>query len=180
MEKTLILNPITGRYVDANGRVGRKVIRQFGGGEQTTEVAPEASPSTAQAPAQAPSQPEQKKQSGQKKEQQKQSGQKKEQRKQNGQKKEQKQEQPNKFEALLGQVTEMTRQLPEKIIAMQKVPESKYHLISSTLPPNPESSSWYHHTAPFSQNFGDYVCLKKETLNELGTFMRDAFGRQLR
>jgi hypothetical protein len=54
------------------------------------------------------------------------------------------------------------------------IPKSKYHLISSALPPNPEQHSWYHHHAPFSQNFGDYVCLKKSTLQELGLFLRDS------
>ncbi len=54
------------------------------------------------------------------------------------------------------------------------IPKSKYHLISSAMPPNPEQHSWYHHHAPFSQNFGDYVCLKKSTLQDLGVFLRDS------
>jgi hypothetical protein len=54
------------------------------------------------------------------------------------------------------------------------VPKSKYHLASSRLPPAPEQHSWYHHHAPFSQNFGDYVCLKRSNLQQLGTFLRDA------
>lgn len=54
------------------------------------------------------------------------------------------------------------------------VPESKYHLIPSNSAPNPEQHSWYHHHSPFSQNFGDYVCLKRSTLKELGVFMKDA------
>lgn len=54
------------------------------------------------------------------------------------------------------------------------IPKSKYHLISSAMPPNPEQHSWYHHHAPFSQNFGDYVCLKRSTLQDLGTFLRDS------
>jgi len=54
------------------------------------------------------------------------------------------------------------------------IPKSKYHLISSAMPPDPQQHSWYHHHAPFSQNFGAYVCLKRDTLQELGTFMRDA------
>jgi len=54
------------------------------------------------------------------------------------------------------------------------IPKSKYHLISSAMPPNPEQHSWYHHHAPFSQNFGDYVCLKKSTLRELGMFLKDS------
>ena len=54
------------------------------------------------------------------------------------------------------------------------IPKSKYHMISSTLPPNPEQHSWYHHHAPFSQNFGDYVCIKRSTLQDMGTFLRDS------
>jgi hypothetical protein len=54
------------------------------------------------------------------------------------------------------------------------IPKSKYQLISSALPPDPEQHSWYHHHAPFSQNFGDYVCLKKSTLRELGMFLKDS------
>lgn len=56
-----------------------------------------------------------------------------------------------------------------------KLPESKYHLINSENPPAPEQSeSWYHHHAPFSQNFGDYVCLKRSSLKDLGVFLKDA------
>lgn len=54
------------------------------------------------------------------------------------------------------------------------IPKSKYHLISSALPPNPEYHSWYHHHAPFSQDFGQTVCLQKSTLRELGLFLRDS------
>ena len=54
------------------------------------------------------------------------------------------------------------------------IPKSKFHLISSALPPDPKQHSWYHHHAPFSQNMGAYVCLKRDTLQELGTFLRDA------
>lgn len=56
-----------------------------------------------------------------------------------------------------------------------RIPDSKYHLLNSANPPNPTQHSWYHHHAPFSQNFGDYVCLKRSTLKDLGGFMRDAF-----
>lgn len=54
------------------------------------------------------------------------------------------------------------------------VPDSKYHLLNSKLPPNPPEQSWYHYHAPLSQNFGDYVCLKRSTLKELGTFLKDS------
>lgn len=58
--------------------------------------------------------------------------------------------------------------------APANIPSSKYNLISSNLPPNPEGHSWYHHHAPFSQSFGDYVCLKKSVLHELGVFLKDS------
>ncbi len=54
------------------------------------------------------------------------------------------------------------------------MPKSKYALISSVMPPAPEEHSWYHHHAPFAQNFGDYVCLKRSTLQDLGTFLHDS------
>jgi len=58
---------------------------------------------------------------------------------------------------------------PNKIV----LPKSKYGLVASMLPPAPEEHSWYHHHAPFYQNFGDYVCLKRDTLKELGSFLHD-------
>ena len=56
------------------------------------------------------------------------------------------------------------------------IPKNKYALMSSVLPPNPEQHSWYHHHSPFAQNFGDYVCLKRSTLSELGTFLHDSMN----
>jgi hypothetical protein len=49
----------------------------------------------------------------------------------------------------------------------------KFQMIPSKLEPDPQSTdhSWYHHHAPFAQTFGDYVCLKKSTLKELGSFL---------
>ena len=46
---------------------------------------------------------------------------------------------------------------------------------TSKLPPAPDATdhSWYHHHAPFAQTFGDYVCLKKSTLKELGSFFKN-------
>jgi len=75
------------------------------------------------------------------------------------------------FEKLLSKTQKVDKQGQ---IIKGKLPKSKYHLISSELPPNPDQHSWYHHHAPFSQNFGDYVCLKKSTLKELGTFLKDS------
>lgn len=54
------------------------------------------------------------------------------------------------------------------------IPDSKYHLLNSNRPPNPTEHSWYHYHAPFSQNFGDYVCVKRSTLRDVGTFLKDA------
>jgi hypothetical protein len=54
--------------------------------------------------------------------------------------------------------------------------QSRYQRLASALPPNPEQHSWYHHHAPFAQNFGDYVCLKRSTLNDLGVFMQATMG----
>jgi hypothetical protein len=55
------------------------------------------------------------------------------------------------------------------------IPKNKYHLInSSTAPAPPSAQSWQHYHAPFSQNFGYYVCLKRSTLRDLGGFLRDA------
>lgn len=60
------------------------------------------------------------------------------------------------------------------------IPKSKYQLITSSLPPNQEEHSWYHHHSPFAQSFGDYVCLKRSTLQDMGTFLRDALFSDLR
>jgi hypothetical protein len=54
---------------------------------------------------------------------------------------------------------------------------SRYQRLASGLPPNPEQHSWYHHHAPFAQNFVDYVCLKRSTLNDLGVFMQATMGK---
>lgn len=54
------------------------------------------------------------------------------------------------------------------------IPKSKYHRISSAMPVNPNQHSWYHHHAPFSQNFGEYVCVKRSALKDIGTFLKDS------
>ena len=55
------------------------------------------------------------------------------------------------------------------------IPKNKFSLIPSNLPPAPPGShSYYHHHAPFSQDFGDYVCLKKDTLRDISMFLRDS------
>lgn len=75
--------------------------------------------------------------------------------------------------------------IPTKLAAttdmdMPVVPKSKYNLIGSNLPPAPPGShSYYHHHAPFSQDFGDYVCLKKDSLRDLGMFLRDSMFRSV-
>ncbi len=50
---------------------------------------------------------------------------------------------------------------------------NKFELIPSKLTPAPKSTehSWYHHHSPFAQTFGDYVCLKKSSLKDLGNFI---------
>lgn len=60
------------------------------------------------------------------------------------------------------------------------IPKSKYQLIASALPPRPEEHSWYHHHSPFAQSFGDYVCLKRSTLQDVGTFLHDALFTDVR
>jgi hypothetical protein len=60
------------------------------------------------------------------------------------------------------------------------IPKTRQNLIGSNLPPAPSGShSYYHHHAPFSQDFGDYVCIKKETLRDLGMFLRDSMFRSV-
>ena len=69
--------------------------------------------------------------------------------------------------------------IPSKLAATGEgetaiIPKDKHHLIPSNLPPAPNGShSYYHHHAPFSQDFGDYVCIKKDTMRDLATFLRD-------
>jgi hypothetical protein len=55
------------------------------------------------------------------------------------------------------------------------IPKNIHALIGSKLPPaSPQTHSYYHHHAPFAQDFGSYVCLKKDTLRDLGMFLRDS------
>ena len=38
--------------------------------------------------------------------------------------------------------------------------------------PDPTSQPWYHYHAPFAQEFGSYICLKKDTLEEIGALLK--------
>jgi hypothetical protein len=70
--------------------------------------------------------------------------------------------------------------IPTKLAASTEeeptiIPKNKYSLVGSNLPPAPQQThSYYHHHAPFAQDFGSYVCLKKDTLRDLGMFLRDS------
>ena len=78
-----------------------------------------------------------------------------------------------------------TKPVPTKLAATSDtetpiIPKSKYNLIGSKLPPAPSGShSYYHHHSPFSQDFGDYVCIKKDTLRDVGMFLRDSMFRSV-
>jgi hypothetical protein len=92
------------------------------------------------------------------------------------------QQQSEKFfnEILKKSITEPTKPVPTKLAATSEfenpvVPKNKNVLIGSRLPPAPaQAHSYYHHHAPFSQDFGDYVCVKKDTLRDFGMFIRDS------
>jgi len=52
-----------------------------------------------------------------------------------------------------------------------------FDLTSSKHSPDPKKGeTWYHHHAPLSQTFGDYICVKKSTMKELGQLFRQAFS----
>jgi hypothetical protein len=78
------------------------------------------------------------------------------------------------YEKLLSKSRAYDAPDPGSSLDMVNVPKSKYNRIASAMPPNPEQHSWYHHHAPFSQNFGDYVCLKRSTLKQMGMFLKDS------
>ncbi len=84
------------------------------------------------------------------------------------------------FNNLVRKSSEPTKPVPTKLAATSEfespiVPKNKHVLIGSKLPPAPaQSHSYYHHHAPFSQDFGDYVCVRKDTLRDLGMFVRDS------
>lgn len=81
------------------------------------------------------------------------------------------------FDSLVTKATSMEPRVTGEGAAFRDtpvLPDSKYHLLNSNRPPNPTEHSWYHYHAPFSQNFGDYVCLKRSTLRDLGSFLKDA------
>lgn len=53
----------------------------------------------------------------------------------------------------------------------QPIPTSQSELMLSNIIPNSGSQSWVHYHEPFSQNIGEYVCLKRSTLRDLGRFL---------
>lgn len=55
---------------------------------------------------------------------------------------------------------------------------SPYLLQSSSLAPKPTSvtNSWYHHHAPDYQQFGDYICIKKDFLISAKKLVTDIFN----
>jgi hypothetical protein len=55
------------------------------------------------------------------------------------------------------------------------VPQSPFVITPSQLPPNPQQRSWYHHQAPIYQSFGDYVCIKREFLDNAKNLVNDIF-----
>ena len=96
------------------------------------------------------------------------------------------QQQSDKFFTKLAKGDAASRKpVPTKLAATSDmdtpvIPKSKYNLLGSSLPPAPSGShSYYHHHSPFSQDFGDYVCLKKDTLRDLGMFLRDSMFRSV-
>jgi len=90
------------------------------------------------------------------------------------------QQQSEKFFDNLAKDQSLSKPEPTKLAATNEangpvLPKNKNILIGSKLPPAPsQAHSYYHHHAPFSQSFGDYVCVKKETLRDLGMFIRDS------
>lgn len=90
------------------------------------------------------------------------------------------QQQSDKFFDNLAKEQSTRKPVPTKLAASNEadsliLPKNKTILIGSNLPPAPEQAhSFYHHHAPFSQSFGDYVCVKKATLRDLGMFIRDS------
>lgn len=86
-------------------------------------------------------------------------------------------EQAQFFEGLLKKSKELDAVVPgPESSDSVHIPQSRFHRTSSNMPVNPNQHSWYHHHAPFSQNFGEYVCIKRSTLKDLGTFLNDTLS----
>lgn len=64
---------------------------------------------------------------------------------------------------------------PEVIPKLTKTEISKM-MDRTGMSPAPETHSWYHHHAPFAQTFGDYVCIKKDNLNDIANFLKLMFA----
>jgi hypothetical protein len=46
---------------------------------------------------------------------------------------------------------------------------------ANNLSPSPEEHSWHHHHAPFYQVFNNYVCIKKDTLEDMRNLLMEIF-----
>jgi hypothetical protein len=158
--KTKVINPLTGRKITVGGATYRRVHSQLGG-----------APTKSAKPVTAASAP-------------------------NPQKTEAQMEMDNIrrfdtdvlrqqsekfFDQLVNKsVLHTSKPVPTKLGASTEdeppvIPKNKHALIGSNLPPAPpQTHSYYHHHAPFAQDFGSYVCLKKDTLRDLGMFLRDS------
>ena len=55
--------------------------------------------------------------------------------------------------------------------------DSDVSLFESTNPVAPAQHSWWHHHAPMYQKFGDYLCVKRSTLREMGGLLTEAFAK---
>lgn len=53
---------------------------------------------------------------------------------------------------------------------------SKYEIESLYSPPDPPQNSWYHYHAPITQRFGDYLCVKRSFLRDIGEVIDDLSG----
>lgn len=155
--KKKIINPLTGRKITVGGAVHMKIskIIQYGGAGGATGSSPSQKPQTKQVP---------------------------DTRKFDTNVLYQ---QSEKFFDKLAKSDGGRKPIPTKLAAnvdteMPIIPKSRYNLIGSNLPPAPAGShSYYHHHSPFSQDFGDYVCLKKDTLRDVGMFLRDSMFRSV-
>jgi hypothetical protein len=47
--------------------------------------------------------------------------------------------------------------------------------LETNLAPSPEEHSWHHHHAPFYQVFNNYVCIKKDTLEDMRNLLMEIF-----
>ena len=158
--KKYIVNPLTGRKIQVGGTVYNRLIKQTGGAPTKEQFAPpQKGPPAVQIPkaqAQTPESLPQVSTSVLK------------------------QQSESFFDRLVKKTTDNTaKPIPTRLAPAGEeetpiIPKNKFALMGSSLPPGPsQTHSYYHHHAPFAQDFGSYVCLKKETLQDLALFFRD-------